>query len=167
MNSFDEIRKEKLVKRILGYGLVVLFGIICIILLKALIEKRAYYIPKADVNAEVGVPPQVELEELNPKEKVRISFHNPVYIQQDKMYVYLTNYKENEVTISALLYDEDKNLYAESGMIKPEQYLPYLILERDLLEGKDYYINVAFYNMNDMTSEGSIWIRIGEIAQEE
>lgn len=166
MNSFDEIRKKKLVKYILGYGLAVLFGVICVILLKVHLEKQAYYIPKADVNAETGVPLQVELEELNPKEKVRIGFHNPVYIQQDKLYVYLTNYKENKVTISALLYDEDKNLYAESGMIKQEQYLPYLLLKKDLVQGKEYYINVAFYNVNDMTSEGSIWIRIGEIAQE-
>jgi hypothetical protein len=166
MNSFEEIRKKKRIKLILGYGLAVLFGIICIILLKAHIEKRAYYIPKADENAESGIPLQVELEELNPEENLRIGFHNPVYIQQDKVYVYLTNYKENEVTISAFLYDEDKNLYAESGMIKQEQYLPYLLLEKDLVQGKEYYINVAFYNMNDMTNEGSIWIRIGEIAQE-
>ena len=51
-------------------------------------------------------------------------------------------------------------------MIKQEQYLPYLLPEKDLVQGKEYYINVAFYNMNDMTSEGSIWIRIGEIVQE-
>lgn len=166
MNSFDEIRKKKRIKLILGYGLAVLGGIICIILLKVHIEKNAYYIPKEDVNAEAGVPLQVKLVELNPKEKVRIGFHNPVYTQENKVYVYLTNYKENEVTISAFLYDEDKNLYAESGMIKQEQYLPYLFPEKDLVQGKEYYINVAFYNANDKTSEGSIWIRIGEIVQE-
>ena len=78
----------------------------------------------------------------------------------------MTNYKESEVTISALLYDEDKNLYAESGMIKQEQYLAYLLPQKDLIQGKEYYINVAFYNKDDMTSEGSIWIKIGEISQE-
>ena len=166
MNSFEQIRKKKRIKIILGYGLAVLGGILCMILLKVHIGKNAYYIPEADANAEDGVPLQVELEELNPKEKVRIGFHNPVYTLEDKVYVYLTNYKENEVTISAFLYDEDKNLYAESGMIKQEQYLPYLLPEKDLVQGKEYYINVAFYNMNDMTSEGSIWIRIGEIVQE-
>ena len=166
MNSFDEIRKKKRIKLILGYGLAVLGGILCIILLNVQIEKNAYYIPEADVNAEAGVPLQMELEELNPKEKVRIGFLNPVYTEEDKLYLYLTNYKENEVTISAFLYDEDKTLYAGSGMIKQGQYLPYLLLEEELLQGKEYYINVAFYNRNDMTSEGSIWIRIGEIAQE-
>lgn len=166
MNSFDEIRKKKLIKLICGYGLAALGGIICVILLKAHIGKNTYYIPETDINAENGVPIQVELEELNPKEKVRIGFHNPVYAEEDKVYVYLTNYIENEVTISAFLYDEDKNLYAESGMIKQEQYLPYLLLEKELVQEKEYYINVAFYNMNDMTSEGSIWLKIGEIAQE-
>lgn len=166
MNSFEEIRKKKRIKLILGYGLAVLVGILCIILIMVHTGKNAYYIPKADVNAEAGIPFEVELEELNPKENVRIGFHNPVYTQEGKVYVYLTNYKENKVTISAFLYDEDKNLYAESGMIKQEQYLPYLLPEKDLVQGKEYYINVAFYNMNDMTSEGSIWIRIGEIVQE-
>ncbi len=166
MNSFEEIRKKKRIKLILGYGLAVLVGILCIILIMVHTGKNAYYVPEEDVNAEDGVPLQVELEELNPKENVRIGFHNPVYTQEGKVYVYLTNYKENEVTISAFLYDEDKNLYAESGMIKQEQYLPYLLPEKDLVQGKEYYINVAFYNMNDMTSEGSIWIRIGEIVQE-
>ena len=41
MNSFDEIRKKKLVKYILGYGLAVLFGVICVILLKVHLEKQA------------------------------------------------------------------------------------------------------------------------------
>ena len=166
MNSFDEIKKKKRVKYILAYGLTVIIGIICIILFKEYIEKKSYYIPVADTNAASGIPLNMELEQLNPKENIRIGFHNPVYTQEDKVYVYLTNYKESEVTISALLYDEDKNLYAESGMIKQDQYLAYLLPQKDLIQGKEYYINVAFYNKNDMTSEGSIWIRIGEISQE-
>ena len=31
-----------------------------------------YYIPKTDVNAKYGVPQQVELNELNPKENIRL-----------------------------------------------------------------------------------------------
>ena len=43
--------------------------------------------------------------------------------------------------------------------------LPYLLLDKKLLEDKDYYMNVVFYNINDMTNEGSIWIRVGKLAE--
>lgn len=162
MNSFEKVRWKRLV-RLIEYGLVVLLGVICIIELGKYIGEKPYYVPEADVNVEYGIPFQVELEELIPKENIRIGFHNPVYIEKEKLYVYLTNYKECEVAISAFLYDEDKNMYASSGKIKSGQFLPYLLLDQELLQGKEYYINIAFYNINDMTSEGSIWIKIGEL----
>lgn len=167
MNSFEKIRRKKLAGIITAYGLVILLGIICMLELRERIGKRQYYVPEAEENAEYGIPLHVELEELKPKEKIKIGFHNPVYVEDDKLYVYLTNYKENEVAISAFLYDEDRKMYAGSGMIQQEQFLPYLLLDKELLCEKEYYINIAFYNTSDMTSEGSIWIRIGELVEKE
>lgn len=167
MNSFEKMRYRKLGRMIITYGLIVLLGIICAMKLSGYIRKHRYYIPEAEPNAECGIPPYAELEELNPKETIRIGFRNPVHTEGDKLYVYLTNYKESEVSISAILYDEDKNIYAGSGMIKKGYFLPYLRLDKDLLCGKEYYIKVVFYNTKDMTNEGSIWIKIGEIETEE
>ena len=162
MNSFEKIRWKRLA-RVIAYSLVVLLGVICILELGKYIGKKPYYVPEAEVNVEYGIPLQVELEELIPKENIRIGFHHPVYIEKEKLYMYLTNYKECEVAISAFLYDEDRNMYASSGMIKPDQFLPYLLLNQELLYEKEYYINIAFYNINDMTSEGSIWIKLGKL----
>ena len=162
MNSFEKIRKKKFCQLMIAYGLVTFLGVICSIVIKEEIEKRSYYIPKEDVNVEYGVPGQVELKELQPKENIRLGISNSVYVEEEKLYVYLTNFKENEFAMNAFLYDEEKNIYAESGMIWQEHYLPYLQLDKELLSGKEYYINIAFYNRNDMTSEGSIWIRVGE-----
>ena len=163
MDSFEKIRRKKLACIIMVYALTVLLGVICIMTLKEYLEEKRYYIPETDKNAEYGIPSDVELEELTPKEKIRIGFHNNVYVEEDKLYVYLTNYKESEVLISAFLYDEDKKMYANSGIIKQEHFLPYLIIDNELMYGKEYYLNIAFYKMEDMTSEGSIWIRIGEL----
>lgn len=150
----------------IAYGLVVLLGIVSIMLLWQRIGKKTYFIPNADEHAVFGIPSQIELEELNPKDNIRIGFHNPVYVEEDRLYVYLTNYKESEVTISAFLYDEEKKMYAGSGMIFQEYHLPYLQLNEELSAGKEYYVNVAFYNKNDMTSEGSIWLKVGELVKE-
>lgn len=166
MDSLNKIRWKKACKWIAVYGLIVAFAILSAWFLKEQNKRNTYYIPKEEINAEDGIPEQVKLEELNPTKNIRIGFHNPVYVEGEKVYVYLTNYKENEVAISAFLYDENKELYAESGMIKQEQYLPYLVLDKETEAGKEYYINVAFLNEKDMTSEGSIWIRIGALESE-
>lgn len=163
MNSFERIKWKKVACKIIVYVLVVLLGIICLAELRERREERQYYVPKAEKNAEQGIPLQVELEELIPKENIRIGFHNPVYVEDDRLYVYLTNYKASEVAISCFLYDEDMNLYAGSGMIKQDWFLPYLVPDKELLYDKQYYLNIAFYNINDMTNEGSIWIKIGEL----
>lgn len=150
----------------IAYVLIVLLGAVTIMLLWQRFGKKTYFVPDADENAVHGIPGQVELEELKPKDTICIGFHNPVYIEEDRLYLYLTNYKESEVTISAFLYDEEKKMYAGSGMIFQEQHLPYLQLNEELSAGKEYYVNVAFYNRNDMTSEGSIWIKVGELVKE-
>ena len=124
MNSFEKIRCKKLGFISIVYGLIALLGVICMMELGERIEKRRYYIPQAEENVEDGIPCEVELEELIPKENIRIGFHDPVYVEEEKLYVYLTNYKECEVLISAFLYDEDKNMYASSGIIRQEQFLP-------------------------------------------
>lgn len=150
----------------IAYGLVVLLGIVSIMLLWQRIGKKTYFIPNADEHAVFGIPSQIELEELNPKDNIRIGFHNPVYVEEDKLFIYLTNYQDSEVTISAFLYDEDRDMYADSGMILQGQYLPYLSLSKELKADKEYYVNVAFYNTDDMTSEGSIWLKVGELVKE-
>lgn len=166
MNSFKKIKWRKNGFIIVAYGLVVFLGMVCMIKIGERIGKKDYYVPKAEENAEYGIPLNVELEELIPKENIRIGFYNPVYVEDEKLYVYLTNYKECGVAISAFLYGEDKSIYAQSGMIRQGQFLPYLLLDKELLCDKEYYLNVAFYNINDMTNEGSIWIKIGKIRDE-
>ena len=163
MDSLNRMRWKRICTRIVIYGATALFLAAGLLLLQEQIKNKSYYVPKEEKNVQPGIPLQTELEELMPTEEIRIGFHNPVYVEDDKVFVYLTNYKENQVAISAFLYDEEKNLYANSGMIKQEQHLPYLTLKDELKCGTMYYINVAFYNTNDMTSEGSIWIRIGEL----
>lgn len=163
MDSFEKMRRKKLVSIIVVYGFVILLGMFCVMAVKDRIEKKRYYVPETEENAEAGIPSGVKLEELRPKENIRIGIQNPVYAEEDKLYVYLANYKESEVAISAFLYDEDMIMHADSGMIWQEQYLPYMILDGELSGGKEYYLNIAFYNVNDMTSEGSIWVKVGEI----
>lgn len=165
MNSLKEIRQRKFIKFIIAYGLVAFMGVVCITIVKGQIEKRSYYVPKTDVNAERGVPTEIGLKEIKPKENIRIGIYDSIYIEEDRLFVYLTNYKESEYAMSVFLYDEDKNMYAHSGLIRQEQFLPYIQLDKELLQDKEYYMNIVFYNINDMTNEGSIWIRVGKLAK--
>ena len=163
MDSLNRIRWKRIGTRIVIYGLVALLGAAGLLLLKEPILNQSYYVPKEEENVQPGSPEQLELEELMPTEDIKIGFHHPVYVENGKVYVYLTNYKENEIAISAFLYDEEHELYASTGMINQDRHLPYLTLNRELKQGTMYYINVAFFNTGDMTSEGSIWIKIGEL----
>ena len=125
MNSWKEVRQRKLIKLVIAYGLVAFLGVICIIIVKEQMEKRSYYVPKTDVNVESGVPLGIDLREMKPKENMRIGIYDSIYIEEDKLFLYLTNDKENQYAMNVFLYDEDKNLYAQSGLIWQEQY--YLI----------------------------------------
>ena len=165
MNSLREIKRRKLCKMILAYGLVAFIGVICFLKIREQREEWSYYVPKTDEHAESGIPLQVGLKEIKPKENVRIGIYDSIYIEDDKLFLYLTNYKESGYAMNAFLYDENKNMYAESGLIWQEQFLPYLQLDKEVLQEKEYYLNIAFYNINDMTSEGSIWIRVGKLQE--
>lgn len=165
MNSWKEVRQRKLIKLIIAYGLVAFIGVVCIMIIRGQIEKRSYYVPETDVNAEPGVPLEIGLREMKPKENMRIGIYDSIYVEEDRLFVYLTNNKENEYAMNVFLYDEDKNIYAESGLIWQEQFLPYIQLDKELLQDKDYYMNVVFYNIKDMTNEGSIWIRVGKLTE--
>lgn len=165
MNSLEEIKRRKFGKFLTAYSLVALIGVVCIVVIKGQIENRLYYVPKTDVNIENGVPLEIGLKEMKPKENIRVGIYDSICIEEDKLFVYLTNYEENEYAMSLFLYDEDKNIYAESGLIGQGQFLPYIQLHKELLQDKEYYLNVAFYNRNDMTSEGSVWIRVGKLEE--
>ena len=163
MDSFNKVRWKRMSIRIAIYGFVAVLSAVGLFMIREQIKKKSYYVPKEEKNVQHGIPSQMELEELMPTEDIKIGFHHPVSVEGDKVYVYLTNHKENEVAISAFLYDEEHELYASSGMINQDRHLPYLTLIRELKQGTMYYINVAFFNTDDMTSEGSIWIKIGEL----
>lgn len=161
MNPFDRIRLRRMLGGIGTCILVVILGIFCVMTVVKMKEgSKQYYIPAHDENALRGVPGQVALEEITPKEGMKIGFSIPPLYREDRLYINLTNYEENDFYLSALLYDDQKHFVADSGLIDNGEYLPYLIIEKRLDVNADYLLKVVAYHKDKMTNEGSVWIRV-------
>ena len=92
MDSLNRVRWKRICIRIVLYGAAAFFLAAGLLLLKEQITEKSYYVPKEEQNVQPGIPLQMELEELTPTEEIRVGFHNPVYVEDDKVFVYLTKY---------------------------------------------------------------------------
>ena len=74
----------------------------------------------------------------------------------NKTDIYLTNLESNEVWIKLRVYNEDNEIIAETGLIKPGEYVKSIQFNKKVIENEKVKMKIMAYEPNTYYSEGSI-----------
>lgn len=123
------------------------------------IKKGDFIPPSFAANAKQGVPnvPK-ELGWYTPQAdglNFKVSVCGEVVIRDGKADVYLTNYARNDVWIMARIMDESGTVFAESGIIKPGEYVQTMEFDKIPENGQTIYYKVMAYEPDTYYSAGS------------
>ena len=81
--------------------------------------------------------------------------------------VYFTNPEENDTWTKLRIYDEAGNLLGETGLLKPNEYVQYVVLDKELAPGTPIKLKIMGYEPDTYLSAGSVVLntQIGGAAQ--
>ena len=82
-----------------------------------------------------------------------------ISLQNDKAYIFFTNFSSNDVWMKLRIYDSAENILGESGLIKPDEYIEYISLKTDICEN-EVIVKVMCYEPETYYSAGSVQISV-------
>lgn len=120
--------------------------------------------PPFAANAEEGVPTVSEnLGWYTPQAdglKFKMSVCGEVIIKNGKADIYFTNYESNDVWLMARIMDEKGNVLAESGIVKPGEYVQTVEFDKLPGNGQTICYKVMAYEPDTYYSAGSITLEV-------
>lgn len=156
-------RQNKLKKLILPI-LAVCFAAMLAVMIYALARPQAeskveFAPPPFDSAAEQGVPDvSQELGYSSPYKEgmgYRFSVCGNVTLEGEKAVVYLTNAEDNNVWIKLRVFDESGEMLGETGLIKPNEYVKYVSLNKTLSAGTKVRLKIMGYEPQTYRSAGA------------
>lgn len=78
-----------------------------------------------------------------------------VTMEGDKAIVYLTNIEGNNTWIKLRVFDEQGNMFGETGLIKPNEYVKYVTLSKTLEVGTKIKLKIMGYEPHTYYSAGA------------
>ena len=117
--------------------------------------------PSFDKAAISGLPTDVP-EELNygsPSTQSEFKFSlcgTPEVTEDNRLRIYFTSPATNKVWLLIKIYDTEGALIGESGLLRPDEYVEHVQLEREVARGSDIVIKVLSYEVDTYYSKGTI-----------
>lgn len=116
--------------------------------------------PAFDTSAEVGVPEvSPDLGWYTPQAEglaLKVSVCGEVIIKDGKADVYFTNYAENDEWMILRIIDEEGNILAETGIIKPGEYIKTVEFDTVPSDGQTITHKIMAYEPETYYSAGSL-----------
>ncbi len=149
-------------------GLCLISMIVMIVVLCLPRENKAPFVPPAfESSATEGTPKAPEnlgWQELHQEGMpFKVGMCGKVLIQDNKADLYFTNTKTNEVWMKLRIFDSKGNVVAETGLIKPGEYLKTVSFTKTLTHGETLRLKVMTYEPETYYSAGSITLNTNAI----
>lgn len=122
-------------------------------------EINTFKKPVFDETAEAGKP--IVNEELK-YSLLKISNSIKLYIcanlkyENNMVYVYATNVDTNTIWIKVRILDSKRNILGETGIIKPNEYVKSIKLNREIKSKEKVLLKIMEYEIDTYMSLGSI-----------
>ncbi len=81
-------------------------------------------------------------------------------VKDNMLYLYVTNPKSNDVWFRVEVLDSEKNVIGTSGVLKTDEYLQYIKLDKALVKGDEITVKVIGYTPNTWYSAGNVNLQI-------
>lgn len=161
--SKNKKQTKKPDKRIPILGAV--FAVAVIIMIVALsspkeAERGGFVPPAFDSTAVAGTPEVPEgLGYSAPFQEgmaYRFAVCGNALMDGKRALVYFTNPAENNTWTKLRVYDENGNVMGETGLIKPGEYVQYVMLDKELSPGTPIKLKIMGYEPDTYLSAGSV-----------
>lgn len=145
--------------------LAAVFAVAVIIMIVALFvpkeaERGEFAPPAFDSSAVTGTPEVPEgLGYSAPFQEgmaYRFAVCGNVLMDGKQALVYFTNPVENDTWTKLRVYDESGNVLGETGLIKPGEYVQYVMLDKELAPGTPIKLKIMGYEPDTYLSAGSV-----------
>ena len=156
-------------KGIIQKAIVPVLGGLCVVSLIAMVlvltrpQKEPEFAPPAfDSAAQEGapkVPEGIGWQELHQEGMTyKVGLCGKVLVKDQKADLYFYNAKANDVWIKLRIFDSKDQIIAETGLIKPNEYIQSVSFATEPKEGETLRIKVMGYEPETYHSAGSITI---------
>ena len=134
-------------------------SIISVFLVIFLVPTKTKFIkPPFDKNSIKGFPEvsnNLGYQEFQVGESYVVFLCGKVYKTNNKLTLYFTSIKENDVYVKLKIYKNDKEI-AETGLIKPGEYIKEVNLNKRVKKGDEIVIKVMSYEKDTYYSMGVV-----------
>ena len=138
---------------------VAVFAMVVVIGIKFTPKKGEFVPPPFDSNAVVGtpeVPDGLGWSELDAKGFYYVSVCGEVKLNEDKADVWFTNPEKNNVWMKLRVFDKDGKVLAETGLIRPGEYLQTIHFDELPDIGDEITLKVMAYEPDTYVSAGAV-----------
>lgn len=123
-------------------------------------HSEKYNPPEFEENVLINIdniPDNVGWEEIN-YEGMEYSFGlcNEILFEENIAKIYFSNSKSNDVWLKIRVYDMSNNMIFESGIIKPDEYIDLIKLNKKMNDNDKIKIKIMSYEPNTYYSRGEI-----------
>ena len=127
-------------------------------------EQITFVPPEFDVAAQPGVPDIPDQWPYGTAQlgEYELSLTTLVQLKDHDAYLYLANAPSNDVWMKVRVFDASENIIGESGLIKPNEYLEKVTLERMPKDSK-IIVKVMCYEPDTYHSMGSSQVTVATI----
>ena len=157
--------KEKK-KLILLSGILIVLIVLIILLSINIKQKESFVKPEFDTNVLNEVPENIEYKNstLNIAENYDIYINGLPTIENNKLIVDFISMKENNVWIKIRVLNNKEKVIAESGLVKPGEYLKSITLKKRISNEEKITYMIIGYEIDTYMSAGTVKLntRIGE-----
>lgn len=141
--------------------IIVALLIILILLVNSYKKKIEFVRPDFD-DSVTAIPDVIESKyysEFN-GEAYSLGINGVLTLSDNKIKVDFTSSINNDVYLKIRLLNKNNDILAESGLVKPGEYLEYLISSKKIPKEDNYSIKVMSYNTETYESESAIKLSV-------
>lgn len=154
-------------KKIIILSLVLLFLILIIILLSINIKNKETFVkPEFDSNVLTEIPENINYQDstIKIKENYDIYINGLPKLENDDLVIDFISIDTNNIWIKIRVLNENEEVIAESGLVKPGEYLKSVKLNKQINKTDQVIYMIIGYEIDTYLSAGTIKLntRIGE-----
>jgi len=118
---------------------------------------QKFSVPEFEKNIEFGVPKVSSNYEWKIIETPNflVGICGNIYLDKEKVTIYFSNPKENNVWLKLRMLDENGEIYGETGILKPDEYVESIYIKKAI---DNLSFKVMAYEPETYYSQGSIII---------
>lgn len=139
-------------------SILILLIAIIILLIFNIKNKSTFTKPEFDTNATTKIPEKLNYKSsiINISEGYSIYIDGIPHINKDDIIINFISIEDNKVWIKIRLLDEEKNIVAESGLIKPGEYLKSLKTKKKIKSNDKITYMIMGYEIDTYMSAGTV-----------